>query len=665
MDTRGRIMFKKILSLFLTLSLVIPSVGHARRTEMSYERFVHLTNEEQEKLIVLTMEMMAEIEESYTYETSTNGYNEELHEKYTSIMKKLYDFLISEANAQEATKALDWTYYADKFREAVKTSSPKDKCFFAGWPSRIQDREIVEPDVKKKPKKGKKGKTTSKKLCVVPTEIKDTNSPEYKAYKEHLDQMKKKDKCKTDEISCNPSIFGFKNSDEKSLFCVSSIFGEPTNNASHSCMKKALGLMPKTEEGADTPEKRLKVIREALKKNPYFLKSIYEYTEKLCLCNNDDVGKDKGDLNEVYLEKIKPHRTCFAMMEMMGQTLTCGDFDGKGIDLAFFESIKKFTQKDPKLLDQKYDIEKHYRNYLKSVGKKSPEYRQLCLTPEQKPEPKPEPAPKPVDPEKKSKVYTCTTEVKDCAEAPAAAAPAEGEAPAVIISCTPTVIEQSEGKTNLAKEPVTGSAGTEVDYKFKVEGEETESTVKCQLPPFKKEEPPKVPKEEAKQEEEKEPKLKLIDGDLGAKTKTAIATLEGEADGWKLVWEAKGEDAPDIQENKTIEVGKDSDDAEKPEKGPKSKKFTQVIDPVKTENKVEQPRAKADYQICAKLVKHGKSVPGDKCITVPKLEEDAPSTQASTPNLKTKSKNYPISQPQQRAPTPNRENSRWSVYGSQ
>lgn len=844
-------MFKKAICLFLTISLLIPPGAYARRTEMSHERFVHLTDEEKNQLLVLTMEMMAELEQNYTYETSVNGHSEELHQKYTSIMKKLYDFLISEAGADEK-KGMEWKQYAEKFRGALDDNSASskkdDKCFFAGWPSKIQlefkwvdapaPAETKKPvgntggaanpvacnnaraematatakyqddlqvaakvpmhnkaqaaklaripydaavakagkacatekvEAPTKPKKIKKYGT--KKYCVVPNQIEDQKSPEYKAYKEHQDKMAKGAKCKSTEISCNPSIFGFKAAAYNTVFCVPSALGSPAENASHSCMKKALA--DPAPEGTDSKNDRLKTLRAALEANPDYVTSIYEYMEKLCLCDKKDLdAKIKGKVNDAYLGKIKPHRTCYALMEMMGQTLDCSTPAKPDMDLSLFTKLKEYTAANSaKLYNQdgkgKDSIEEHYKKYLEEVGS-SEQYKYLC---------KGEKKPEPVVEKPKVKGYTCKVE-EPCVEKKAVPASGDGvaaetsgaaaaattgvgptapaapgastSAAAATISCPAKIFEEGKNEA-IASLTAEGLAGSEVDQEFKTGNAEDKAKVKCTLPAFKKEEsaqkcviklegeekdisatvsldekdndkfemvkfawdnkgtanPAKYTrdplkeltvnvtvelkskpggkdsttsceaKKEPKKADDKDPGLDVTAGPTTDTQQNAIAKASGKLDGWKLVWEDKGDGAPAIEEKKVAAVAGDTPapaapadaSAKKVDPAPavpaekKPTKFTQTEDKAKPESKLDRPRGKADYEICAKLVKGEKAI-GPKCVPVAKLKEAAPPPPPPTPEKGGKS-GFSGGMPSGgAAPTPFRGNTKYGNAGT-
>ncbi|HXH75172.1 MAG TPA: hypothetical protein VNJ08_09425 [Bacteriovoracaceae bacterium] len=425
-------MFKKAISFLLITNLLLPGLVQANPYLMTHERLVHLTEEQKEQLIIKTMELMVEMEEAYEKDVALNGYDEEVHQKYSSKMDRLFGFFMSSAHAQTHVKQKGegkaWDKYANNFTNSLQKANG-DQCFFGGWISKVKimdkdkyeaekkaklekakedekkeqelaqksdevnpnspeeavptsDAELATVEVDAKPVKSKPGKAQVI-FCQHPSQL-SKNSPERMAYEEHTGACNSGNSSKP-QISCNPAIFGFKKDDKKSLFCVDSSNTSATQNTSHLCMKKSLGIAPEDKFGSDTdtPAQRKKALMTALtdEKNKKYVNSLYEYVMKSCICGGDTKHtKSDKKLNQEYLAKIKPHRTCYGMMEMLGDTLEACAPPTSTIDLTIFKQLKKHAS-DPSIHTKSPGaaqlIDSHYATFLQSI-KTSPAYRQIC-----------------------------------------------------------------------------------------------------------------------------------------------------------------------------------------------------------------------------------------------------------------------------------------------
>jgi hypothetical protein len=664
-------LFIKAMSLLLIIFLSTSGLK-ANSLRLDHERFVHLSEQDKEAIIVKTMEMIVEIESKYEYFVSINGQDEELKQRYTTIMQTLNGFLMSSAYASGPKK--DWSDYAKNFTDQIENGN--DKCFFAGWVSKMQlevARRPADPDAQA-PRR--------KRLCVHPSLINNPNAPERKAYEEATAPCRSGRNGRDPQISCNPAIFGFKSESDKSLFCVNS-HASASNDAAYNCMQMALGIQP--VENSDSKETRLKALKGHLEKNEnaQYVNSIHNFMIKTCICEDTPSTK----LNKSYIQRIRPHRTCYGMMKMIGETLSCENSDAKtyaGVDLTFFQKLKDHTHEktyDPK----SRDLEKHYEVYLNQSENRS-HFNEVCSG---IPEPVPPPAP-----EAKEKIYLCRPIFIEVCEQ------IKGEPESTTqLSCDAFIYETENEETNLYPTgKIVGPAGQGVEQNIKISDKEITAT--CTLPelpePPAEEEKPKstcsgieligedkevsatanlvlqdtdkaieynwtpeisekietakfpfekkdgievslritIQRDQQKYEitcsgekapvEAAEPTLTVTAGAETATMQTIKAKVEGNFEGWEIFWFAKGSGAPDRSRTPSgIEIAGDSNDEDPEEdEAPSSGKFSKR-EPAKSDSSVDQARAANDYELCAKLVKNEETKDGG-CVVVSKLETKTP-----------------------------------------
>jgi hypothetical protein len=230
------------------------------------------------------MEMMVELEAKYEREVKVSGYSFERFQKYVQILNKLQRLIISDAVADD---------YKSKSDTFTKLMNSNKSCIFAGWAS-----EIVTV-------KATKTKKASSK-CAHPAQ--STNKAVREAY------GATKNTCTSNQISCNPMVFGFQKNATSAPFCVETGFtAEKTNNAhnvSYECMRASL-----TVEGSaiqDSKAERLDAMTDAISKNTVAFNEVQKYIFRTCACNDADNKMDK-----IYKEYIRPHRTCFGLMNSL------------------------------------------------------------------------------------------------------------------------------------------------------------------------------------------------------------------------------------------------------------------------------------------------------------------------------------------------------------
>jgi hypothetical protein len=248
--------------------------------KMTHERFTYLSQEDKNTLIIRTMEIMIEMESKYAKEVKTSGYNEERFQKYVHMINRLKSLLISEAVAADfGTMSSDFI--------ALFASKKSKSCIYGGWVSEIVTYRGV-------------------KYCTHPSKAKD---PKIKnAY------LNPKGKCiSPSNMTCNPMVFGYKKSDTEEPFCVETGFTtdhkNKAHNVSYECMRAAL-KNPVNPKDQDTKEKRLLYMSEAMKAQPKAFDAVHSYIFQTCACGKSEMDQD-------YLEYIRPHRTCFGMMNSL------------------------------------------------------------------------------------------------------------------------------------------------------------------------------------------------------------------------------------------------------------------------------------------------------------------------------------------------------------
>lgn len=621
---------------FLVLTIVLICFGaHARSPIMSHDRFVYLTDSEQEQVIIKTMEFVVELEESYQYEVATYGYNENRYRLYTSMMKKVVSFLMSEAHADTIgiletqgkninladalpkekdttplvlkqpakevpkTPALlakpkkSWEQLADEFYKNVTTKS-SSKCIYAGWVSEMQGKPA---------------------LCVHPSFINPKSPgsvPESMTYAPQ-------DGCTgRNQITCNPVVFGYKSESEKSLFCVPAGVPE-SHNSALNCMKAALS--DTAEAKTDSKEKRLQHLRERLVAKPDAFANVQKFIYQYCICETSPNGTNKE-----YHDRVRPHRTCFGMIEMVAETSICEE-PKIDIDTTIFKKLRDAaTSGKISKSSGGGAIDSFYKKFLKDVKTSSPtEYQALC--PNDSVAPKPE--------EKKPEIVADTKPKHSCIE----------------IKCIIPVGGKPEDK----KEEKPGEAKFGCMYSFS-NGEEaaypdelpTESPASKDVKELKvKVSFDKKPAQEltcpvvfeeqdmtvADPTPAKKPGIKLELKEKSGKTQKVHATVT-DREGYKIVWKRIGfnsdkkpakpeEKKPDIKYAGTDEAEKKPEE-KKPDDKKSEDKGTEILSDNEDKEDVTVPIITSEYRLCADLVGGDGNSAASDCATIPKGSESAP-----------------------------------------
>lgn len=302
---------------------------------------------------------MVELESKYAKEVASVNPNLERLERYSKMLNQLKSIFISEAHAADKLpKSFEET--AKNFKDLMKRG---DRCIYAGWVSRMSVAGTIQKD----------GTRVKRSLCLHPAFISTGNvqsslPAETSAYQSDSSCTGR------GKISCSPLIFGYKNESKRSLFCVkagveSSGYSQ-ADNSSLYCMREALKL--DQDAGVDPVEKRLKYLRNAFKAKPEIYENVQKLIFQACICEGA-----KNNFNTKYKEYMRPHRTCYGMVQMMGET-QCGE-ELRVVETEIFKKIREFvtTKIDNKSSDE--EVDRTYSAFIKDIKNSAPkEYAAMC-----------------------------------------------------------------------------------------------------------------------------------------------------------------------------------------------------------------------------------------------------------------------------------------------
>lgn len=368
-------MFKSLLLSFIALFVCIRVEASTQMPQ--HEDFVHFTEKEKEAYIIKMMELVVALEEQYQLETATYGYSQERFEKFQKVVHEIRSaFFIGSAyaagpstrsaGAAKQTPAAqasfiqrfkDWDALANDF----KKNNKQNRCIFAGWISTVKSGSVCSHPNFMEDKPGKASASCG------------GNDP----------------KTKKNFVQCNPVIFGYKNLQEKSLFCVST--SNRAESSSFHCMQLALGI--KKEEGADDPKTRLDYLKSKYE-NPENFQKIFGFNYKTCVCSSTPEG-----FNRNYQDYMRPgenekesdrYRTCYGLMNMMNEVRkVC---EPQNFNNSIFEQFESLVASaGPSSGKDADDFYKNFiRNKVKNEAKSAEAYKQLCeqgsLTTDNKPQ---------------------------------------------------------------------------------------------------------------------------------------------------------------------------------------------------------------------------------------------------------------------------------------
>ena len=364
---------------------LIPLMSFAQIGSLSYEDFVHLSEKDQDKFVIKTMELIVRLENSHRNDPRTMHFTEEEEKKFTLFLKQLKGTLfIDEAHAFPGNYLADreWDRAAKDFTELITKDSNKKKCVYAGWISKaIGEGNNV---------------TCAHPGYLMGDKSQRDNTPEGRAYiapknGSDCDQGGKK------KIQCSPVIFGYKSIKDRTPFCVSA--EDMARNSSFDCMQAALDL--DTNNKGDSKEDRLNYIKSRLtdQKNRDVFKQVHEFNYKMCVCDSKPIP---ANFSNDYLKEIQLHQTCYGIMKMIGETAKmCSDTDQiSSTDLSIFTKLDEYinAQVNKQHFGSNSKIPANtyggwYSNYIKNLRKnKTTEYVRLCggkVTPQPKPKDEP------------------------------------------------------------------------------------------------------------------------------------------------------------------------------------------------------------------------------------------------------------------------------------
>ena len=370
---------KKLIMLFGCLLMLLPAYA-AKPTpplmdqvtehylQMTYEKFVHLGQEEKNIIIIRTMELMVELESKYNKQTKTSGHSPKRYDQYVRAFKIMTDFLLSEA------VAADYQDLGKDYVKLLKKLGPKG-CIYAGWVSTIYEDN--------------KGNF----YCLHPSV--SENAEVKKIYNSANPSSNKCDS--STHITCNPIVFGFKKYEKKSTFCVpvsNDGTGSKSHNAAYSCMKLSLEEPPKDPANQDSKDLRLKKISDIIAGNGDVAKSfneIHDYIFRACVCEK---APSDITMHTRYRKYIRPHRTCLGMVSSLKSIdeSACSELSTKLTNSNYIDFVNQwkvfFTKNNPlpdinsKTFKADEAIEKEYQTIINS-----PEAQAYCNG--EKPKPKP------------------------------------------------------------------------------------------------------------------------------------------------------------------------------------------------------------------------------------------------------------------------------------
>jgi len=344
-------------------------------------------------------------------------------------------------------------------------------------------------------------------------------------------------------------------------------------------------LSEKESDNRDSVSTRLGFLRKALSEKPQIFESVQQLIFKSCLCTDP-----KNNFNKDYLKYMQPHQTCYGMMEMMAETISCED-PKFAMDTTIFEQIRTHAEgKFDRMTSSPTQIRDYYSNYVVNIQKNSPqEYTQFCggtpltVTPRQEVSEEE----KPQDP--KPSAFMCQS---------ATCQAKEGDE----LSCEYSVTNSEGNKVaffesshEITKDPLA------VKIKGTVEG--TEVQLDC---------PTQMKNDEITPTEVAKPTLEVIRSENDSKSYKITAKISEPNDGWNFKWsiEGSGDFKPTEGWKKTA----------KPEEikvaGMPEDETPVNITPAVERDQLEiiQQRATVKYQVCGEISKGPES--DKKCVDI-------------------------------------------------
>jgi hypothetical protein len=362
-----------LMALILLMSGTIWAAPFLLDSMLTHEKFVMMSPHQQEQVVIKIMEFMVETEKKQNEALKKFGPKSKEYVHYRKILETLSHLFLAKAYAETKAqvttrpqgnqKELPLTHFSNGYIQSFKRQVG-DQCFYAGWPSRVN----IQSD--------------GRHLCLHPARLppkRDGSPDDYTKYYHQATFCKEPTAAALSngsaQISCNPAIFGFKKSTEISdsgntgvkgtLFCVPAGLNI-SYDAAHACMQEAL----KDTMDGDTAQKRLETLRTNLASNPALANEVYKQVFQTCLC---DSLPSKSKFDPTYVQKVRPHRTCFSLVQMMSTVACEGPTSPiNGFDLQLFSRLKDMTSNSLGLATQfsgsQADQEKEIRAFTDKLN---------------------------------------------------------------------------------------------------------------------------------------------------------------------------------------------------------------------------------------------------------------------------------------------------------
>lgn len=250
------------------------------QTFITHEQFVMMSAEDKKLIVIKMMEFMSSAEGRAKIQEVVEKGTPEQKAKWQRIVKVISTLFIAEAEAQDAFKK-----YSSDYQTVLKGSSIHEnrRCVYGGWISETR-------------------KVNGKTVCTHPSNL-TQGGKNLVAYKNSVN-------CKApNKITCNPVIYGF----DKGSTPLCADATPVMHNSSLQCMQLAL------TKGDSA--KRLEQIAENLATNKEVFHDVMEFIFYSCACSTKDAG-NKIIVNEDYQDYIRPHRTCYGLLNQMRTVLS-------------------------------------------------------------------------------------------------------------------------------------------------------------------------------------------------------------------------------------------------------------------------------------------------------------------------------------------------------
>ncbi len=298
---------------------------------VAYDRFVHMTPIEQQKVVVTIMELIVELEERYKHEVKKSGFNLERFQEHKEKLRKISAFLFfPEAHAVSH----DYGHHLTNMQILLEST---DACLYGGWISTMNGNVCTHPELSSDRTKHLYDKSLG---CIAPG-----------------------------KISCNPAIFGYQHVARKTLFCVAG--NTDSANTSRACMQKALN--DESNFSTSTREERLRHIAESISSPAYreMGKELFGFLVKTCACN-----QGSPVIAARYQNAIFPHRTCLSLLRMISESDALCSTEGQPLNEGQRNLLNLLKQATESIINEN-DVDAHYSNILNEF-KEKPEYQAVC-----------------------------------------------------------------------------------------------------------------------------------------------------------------------------------------------------------------------------------------------------------------------------------------------